>query len=58
MPRHERSRPAIASSSGTGRRPMELRTDLDIEYVRSVSLKPDLRILANTISALIAKRSD
>jgi lipopolysaccharide/colanic/teichoic acid biosynthesis glycosyltransferase len=38
--------------------PMELRTDLDIEYVQSVSLKLDLRILAATMSALIVKRGD
>ncbi len=38
--------------------PMELRTDLDIKYVQSVSLKLDLRILAATMSALTARRGN
>jgi lipopolysaccharide/colanic/teichoic acid biosynthesis glycosyltransferase len=38
--------------------PMELRTDLDIEYIESVSFKLDLRILVSTISALVAKRGE
>lgn len=38
--------------------PMELRTDLDIAYINSVSLALDIQILAATISALITKHGD
>jgi lipopolysaccharide/colanic/teichoic acid biosynthesis glycosyltransferase len=41
---------------GTG--PMELRTDLDIEYARSVSLALDSRIVLATVVALMTKRGD
>jgi lipopolysaccharide/colanic/teichoic acid biosynthesis glycosyltransferase len=38
--------------------PMELRTDLDIQYARSVSLVLDLWILGATVLALITRRGD
>lgn len=38
--------------------PMELRTDLDIAYINSVSLALDIRILTATISALIIRHGD
>lgn len=38
--------------------PMELRTDLDIKYVQSISVKLDLWILRATMSALIARNGD
>lgn len=38
--------------------PMELRTDLDIAYIDSVSLVLDIWILAATISALITRHGD
>jgi len=38
--------------------PMELRTDLDIEYARSVSFTLDLRILMATVLAVITKHSE
>ena len=36
-----------------GEGPMELRTDLDIEYVRSICFALDLRTLMNTAMALL-----
>jgi len=41
-----------------GEGPMEERTDLDVEYVRSVSLTMDLRILMATVMAVITKQSE
>ena len=41
-----------------GRGPMELRTDLDIEYVRSICFTLDLRILMVTAMALLRKRGE
>jgi lipopolysaccharide/colanic/teichoic acid biosynthesis glycosyltransferase len=41
-----------------GEGPMELRTDLDIEYARSVSFTMDLRILMATVVAVITKPSE
>lgn len=38
--------------------PMELRTDLDVKYVQSISFKLDLWILRATMSALIARNGD
>lgn len=38
--------------------PMELRTDLDIRYARSISLVLDLWILGATVVALIRRRGD
>ncbi len=38
--------------------PMELRTDLDVKYVQSISFKLDLRILRATMSALIARNGE
>lgn len=41
-----------------GEGPMEQRTDLDIEYARSVSFTMDLRILMATVKAVITKHSE
>lgn len=38
--------------------PMELRTDLDVQYARSVSLILDLWILGATVLAVITRRGD
>ena len=38
--------------------PMELRTDLDVKYVQSISFKLDLWILLATMSALIARNGN
>jgi lipopolysaccharide/colanic/teichoic acid biosynthesis glycosyltransferase len=41
-----------------GEGPMELRTDLDIEYVRGVSFALDVRILMATATAFATKRGE
>jgi lipopolysaccharide/colanic/teichoic acid biosynthesis glycosyltransferase len=41
-----------------GKEPMELRTDLDIDYARSVSLATDMRIVLATLTTLITRRGD
>ncbi len=38
--------------------PMELRTDLDIEYARSICFLLDFRILMGTAMALLRKRGE
>lgn len=38
-----------------GEGPMELRTDLDIEYVRSICFALDLRTIMNTAIALLRR---
>jgi lipopolysaccharide/colanic/teichoic acid biosynthesis glycosyltransferase len=43
---------------GRGRGPMELRTDLDIEYARSVCFALDVRILMATAMALLSRRGE
>jgi lipopolysaccharide/colanic/teichoic acid biosynthesis glycosyltransferase len=41
-----------------GRGPMELRTDLDIEYARSICFALDFRLLMGTAMALLRKRGE